>query len=220
MTSQIKSDATARICAMIIHINRPLERAGFTSISDIHILLKNHIAHTLAWNMPSVTVRQIHRYQRGICDNISRMNFSPITDDLFIGRTPSTVDYNHLRELGVKLVINMRVEYRPRKDFHPSPIQFLWLPTFDSPLLPIPIRALRRGAQAALETIQNGGKVYAHCAGGVHRGVAMGACILIAQGHDPQAAMDLIKEKRPQADPFAFYIRPRILKFASQWQIG
>ena len=75
--------------------------------------------------MPSVTVRQIHRYQQGICDNISRMNFSPITDDLFIGRTPSTVDYNHLRELGVKLVINMRVEYRPRKDFHPSPIQFL-----------------------------------------------------------------------------------------------
>lgn len=170
--------------------------------------------------MPSVTVRQIHRYQRGICDNISRMNFSPITDDLFIGRTPSTVDYNHLRELGVKLVINMRVEYRPRKDFHPSPIQFLWLPTFDSPLVPISIRALSRGAKAALETVQNGGKVYAHCAGGVHRGVAMGACILIAQGHDPHAAMELIKEKRPQADPFAFYIRPRILKFASQWKIG
>ncbi len=147
------------------------------------------------------------------------MNFSPITADLFIGTTPSTEDYNHLRGLGVKLVINMRVEFRPRKDPHPTPLHLLWLPTFDSPLAPIPIKTLRRGAKAALETIRAGGKVYAHCAAGAHRGVTMGACILIAQGHDPHAAMNLIKEKREQADPFAFYIRPRILKFASQWNL-
>ncbi|MEK6754157.1 MAG: dual specificity protein phosphatase [Chloroflexota bacterium] len=145
------------------------------------------------------------------------MNFSSITDDLFIGTTPSTDDYNHLRGLGVRLVINMRVEFRPRKDPHPTPLHLLWLPTFDSPLVPIPIKALRRGAKTALETIRNGGRVYAHCAGGVHRGVVMGACILIAQGHNPHAAMNLIKEKRPLADPFAFYIRPRILKFAKEW---
>lgn len=151
---------------------------------------------------------------------MSRMDFSQITNDLFIGRTPSTVDYNHLRELGVKLVINMRVEYRPRKDLHPTPLQFLWLPTFDSPLIPISIKALQRGTKAALETIQSDGKVYVHCAGGVHRAVTMGTCILIAQGHDPLAAMTLIKEKRSIADPFAFYIRPRILKFASQWTTG
>lgn len=151
---------------------------------------------------------------------MSRMDFSPITNELFIGRTPSTVDYNYLRELGVKLVINMRVEYRPRKDLHPNPIQFLWLPTFDSPLVPISIKTLHRGARAALETIQSGGKVFVHCAGGRHRGVAMGACILIAQGYDPHAAMELINEKRPAADPFAFYIRPRILKFAEKWKNG
>ncbi len=145
------------------------------------------------------------------------MNFSPITDDLFIGMTPSTADYNHLRDLGVKLVINMRVEYRPRKDLHESPLQLLWLPTFDSPLIPISIKYLRRGAKAALETIGNGGKVYTHCAGGVHRGVAMGACILIAQGYEAESAMRLIKSQRVFADPYAFYIRSRILKFASQW---
>jgi hypothetical protein len=154
------------------------------------------------------------------CDKISLMNFSLITDDVLIGTTPSTVDYNYLRELGVRLVINMRVEYRPRKDVYHNPIQLLWLPTFDSPLIPISINYLQRGAQAALETIQSGGKVYAHCAGGRHRGVAMGACILIALGHDPLSAMELIKEKRWQADPFAFYIRPRILKFASRWKSG
>jgi len=145
------------------------------------------------------------------------MDFSPITDNLFIGTTPSSNDYDRLRELGVGLIINMRVEYRPRKDPFTPPLRLLWLPTFDSPLIPIPIRSLVRGAIAALETIQNGGKVYAHCAGGVHRGVTMGAAILIAQGYDPHAAMTLIKQCRPIADPFAFYIRPRILKFAREW---
>ena len=144
-------------------------------------------------------------------------NFSKIIDDLFIGTTPSMEDYNHLRGLGVRLVINMRVEYRPRKDLHESPLQLLWLPTFDSPFVPMSVKYLHRGAKAALETMNNGGKVYVHCAGGRHRGVAMGACILIAQGHEADAAMQLIKSQREFADPYAFYIRPRIMKFARQW---
>lgn len=145
------------------------------------------------------------------------MEYSRITPDLFIGNTPASRDYDRLRELGVGLVINMRVEFRPRRDFHPEPMPLLWLPTFDTPLIPIPVKALQRGANAALQTIQNGGRVYAHCAYGIHRGVTMGAAILIAQGYAAEAAMTLIKEKRPQADPFAFHIRPRILKFAKLW---
>jgi len=145
------------------------------------------------------------------------MDFSPITESLFIGTTPSSNDYDLLRELGVGLIINMRVEHRPRRDPSTPPLRLLWLPTFDSPLIPIPIKSLHRGVVAALETIQNGGKVYAHCAGGRHRGVTMGAAILIALGYDPHTAMTLIKQRRPIADPFAFYIRPRILKFAREW---
>lgn len=38
------------------------------------------------------------------------MDFSPITCDLFIGATPL------VRDLGVQLVINMRIEHRPRPD--------------------------------------------------------------------------------------------------------
>ena len=145
------------------------------------------------------------------------MDYSHITNDLFIGTTPSTRDYDTLRELGVRLIINMRWEHRPQADTHNPPLTFLWFRTFDTPFLPIPIKALLRGAQAALETIRAGGRVYAHCAGGRHRGVAMGACILIAQGYDPQDAMHLIAQRRSFADPFAFYIRPRILKFAREW---
>src|SRR5215470_4123917 len=133
-------------------------------------------------------------------------NFSNITDDLFIGTTPLVEDYNGLRELGIRLIINMRFSRGPYPDPHHTPIQLLWLRTIDSPLFPIPITKLMHGAKTGLETIQAGGKVYVHCAYGRHRGVAMGACVLIAQGYEPLEAMKLIKARRSYADPFAFHI--------------
>ena len=146
------------------------------------------------------------------------MNFSQITDDLFIGSMPSLKHYDQLRDLGVQLIINMRFTVRPQPDQHDLPINLLWLPTIDSPFFPLSLHKLSQGVHSALTTIKAGGKVYAHCAYGRHRGVAMGACILIAQGHDPHTAMTLIKERRSVADPFAYYIQPRILKFANQWK--
>jgi hypothetical protein len=144
-------------------------------------------------------------------------NFSNITDNLYIGSMPQVTDYDGLRELGIRLIINMRFRLGPFPDPHDMPIQLLWLRTLDNPFFPIPIHKLIRGAKAALETIHAGGKVYVHCAYGRHRGVAMGACVLIAQGFDPFEAMKLITERREVADPYAYYIRPRILKFAEQW---
>ena len=145
------------------------------------------------------------------------MNFSEITDTLFIGDTPRRDDYETLRDLGVRLVINMRFDRRPAMDLHRPPLDILWLRTFDNPVLPIPIRSLIRGVHAALETIREGGKVYTHCARGRHRGVAMGAAILIALGYNPDEAIELIKRRRTIADPDVFYIRRRILRFAHAW---
>lgn len=145
------------------------------------------------------------------------MDYSPITEGLFIGTTPGQADYDLLYSLGVRLVINMRFwRGSPPARGHP-PLQYLRLRTFDSPLLPIPTRALMRGTQTALEVMRRGGKVYAHCSRGRHRSVAMAAAILIAQGLPPEGAMKLIKERRAQADPEAFHIRRRILLFARRW---
>jgi hypothetical protein len=46
----------------------------------------------------------------------------------------------------------------------------------------------------------------------------MGSCVLIAQGHEPEAAMKLVAERRGVADPHVPYIRSRILKFAQEWE--
>jgi dual specificity MAP kinase phosphatase len=99
-------------------------------------------------------------------------------------------------------------------------MEVLWLRTFDSPFTPIPLAVLEKGTNRALEVIRAGGKIYSHCARGRHRSVAMGAAILIAQGFGAQDAMELIKQKRPIADPDIFYIRQRILAFARRWQAG
>jgi protein tyrosine phosphatase (PTP) superfamily phosphohydrolase (DUF442 family) len=148
------------------------------------------------------------------------VNYSEITENLWIGTTPSSRDFEVLRQRGVRLVINMRFGHRSHPDGGEPPLDYLWLRTFDSPIIPIPVRALIRGVQAALDVIGEGGKVYAHCARGRHRAVAMGAAILIAQGLSPEAAMSLIKERRSVADPYMFYIRRRIMLFARPWMSG
>lgn len=145
------------------------------------------------------------------------LDFSQITEYLFIGTTPRSEAYHMLRELGVELVINMRMERPPYRDSHDPPLQALWLPTFDSPFIPIPLSVLERGVNAAMPVIENGRKVYVHCAAGAHRGVAMGAAILISQGYTPEEAMNLIKEHREAADPDIWYIRRQIIRFASRW---
>ncbi len=145
------------------------------------------------------------------------MEYSKITENLYIGRTPQTRDYALLHELGVKLVINMRIGAPPKRDPLVPPIRSLWLPWIDSPLFPLPIGFLSFATREALKVIEAGGSVYAHCAKGRHRGVAMGACILVAQGQSPEQAMELIKQNRPVADPQAWYIRGRIESFARQW---
>jgi protein tyrosine phosphatase (PTP) superfamily phosphohydrolase (DUF442 family) len=145
------------------------------------------------------------------------MNFSKITDNLYIGTTPKTKDYDLLRPLGIELVINMRFGFPPVRDLFSPPLKSLWLPVIDSPVFPIPIQALQKGVDTALKVIEEGGVVYTHCTKGRHRSVAMGGCILIAQGMPPDEALRLIKEKRPIADPYAWYIQRRIIKFTQEW---
>jgi len=145
------------------------------------------------------------------------MDFSKITDYLYIGTTPYTEDYPALFEMGVGLVINMRIE-RPPHRLHPAtPIRVLWLPSFDSPLIPISVRFLRKGVRAALETIREGNGVYTHCAAGIHRSAALGASILIGLGYSLEESLNLVKQRRHISDPYTWYIRRRIEHFSRVW---
>ena len=77
------------------------------------------------------------------CDRIAPMDCSPITDTLYLGTTPESEDYNRLRDLGITLVINMRIEQRPHPDQHNEPMRVIHYRTIDHPFLPIPMKKAR-----------------------------------------------------------------------------
>jgi hypothetical protein len=145
------------------------------------------------------------------------MNYSKITEQLYVGTAPDADDYDTLRDLGVSLVINMVIISPPKRDLRTPPMKTIWLPTIDSPLFPLPMHALEKGVKEALKVLEGGGTVYTHCAKGRHRGPAMAACILIAQGMSSEQAMELIKQQRPISDHKMWYIKRRILKFEQTW---
>ncbi len=147
------------------------------------------------------------------------MDISKITDYLYIGAEPRAACAEELAARNVRLIISMIGSRRPRQALI-EPVQPLWLPTFDTPLTPIPLRKLMQGVQAALPVIQDGGSVFVHCVAGRHRSVAMGAAILIAMGHSAEEAMQLIRAQRQVADPRAPYIRVQIVRFERHWRAG
>jgi len=146
------------------------------------------------------------------------MDISQITDYLFVGGQPDSAHADELNRLGVRLIISMCGEVRPPVVFEHEPFQVLWLRTFDTLFTPIPVHKLVEGVRAALPVIERGERVLAHCHYGRHRGVAMGAAILIAKGLTANEAMRLLRERRAVADPKLWYIRRQIQKFEKHWR--
>ena len=145
------------------------------------------------------------------------MNVSRITETLYISTQLTDQDVEAVRELDVGLVIGMIAHIRPPRRLAELPVEVLWLRTFDFFLLPIPLRSLYTGVEAALLAIQSGAGVLVYCQAGRHRSVAMAAAILIGQGYSADEAMALIVEKRPVADPWAWHIQRQIRRFEKHW---
>jgi hypothetical protein len=142
----------------------------------------------------------------------SAYDVSAITDQLFIASRPRARHVDHVRALGVDLVLSM-VWFVPPRALTRPPVRVMWLPTFDCTLLPIPLFVLRRGVSAAGPIMDAGGRVLVYCRAGRHRSVAMASCILIAEGMTADEAMDHIVAHRPIADPRAPHIERRIRAF-------
>jgi hypothetical protein len=143
-------------------------------------------------------------------------DLSEITNYLYISAWPRGDHAEEIRALNVRLILSMHWIKPSRTLGHP-PVQLLWLPTFDNPLMPMPVSTLQRGVEAALPVIADGYRVLVHCRAGVHRSVAMACCVLIGMGQTADEAMELVKEQRSVADPDAWYIKRRIYKFEKVW---
>ena len=145
------------------------------------------------------------------------MDISKITDQLYIAAHPKAEDVNAIRDMNVRLILNM-IFIRPADIYRNPPFRMLTLRTFDSIFLPIPIGKLVRGVKAALPVIEGGESILVYCREGRHRSVAMAAAVLIGQGNSADEAMQLISLKRLKADPYAWHIQRRIRKFEDVWR--
>ena len=146
------------------------------------------------------------------------MDISQITDYLYIASLPKAEDAEAIRDRNVRLIINM-IFIRPPEVYTQPPFRMLTLRSFDFVLLPIPIPKLNTGVEAALPVIQNGESVLVYCHAGRHRSVAMACCILIAMGYIADEAMQLVRERREVADPYARHIERQIREFEEQWRM-
>jgi len=94
-----------------------------------------------------------------------RMDISAVTSNLYLGAKPGNEEISKLQEMGITLVISMLHELKP-KEYQQTRIGYLRLPTYDFPLLPIPMRKLVKGVETALAMMQRGGKVLVYCRSG------------------------------------------------------
>lgn len=147
------------------------------------------------------------------------LHVSAITNQLFVSSLPAHADRSTIQTLEPQLLISIMLS-APPPSIRTLPSAWLHLRAVDSPLLPLPISLLTRGVEAALPILQRGGRVLVHCRYGIHRSAALACCILIALGSEPHQSIQIVRKRRPVARPDAWYVAPRIHKFAAAWSTG
>lgn len=130
----------------------------------------------------------------------THLNLSRITRDLVVGGHIPVRSYRRLKEMGVTAVIDLREEARDEEAaLKELGIELLYLPATDR--YAATQDQLRAGVEWALERLQGGGQVYAHCKHGVGRGPLMGLAILVGQGMTASDALRQMRGQRWQAAP-------------------
>ena len=130
----------------------------------------------------------------------THLNLTRITDDLVVGGAIPVRAYRRLQEIGVTAVIDLREEARDDEAaLRALGIELLYLPATDR--YAASQDQMRRGVEWAMERIERGGQVYAHCKHGVGRGPLMGLAIMVARGMTASDALRQMRGRRWQAAP-------------------
>ena len=136
------------------------------------------------------------------------MDMTWVTDRIAVGGGI----WNELKMLevvdqGVTHIINMQIEFDDRHLGVPYGVRVLWNPTDDDFQFKPP-ELFQRGVEFALEALEHpNGKVFIHCAAGVHRAPMMTLAIMRAIGWELPDAKKLIQKRRPVVDLADVYVR-------------
>ncbi len=130
------------------------------------------------------------------------MDMSWVTDRIAVGGGIwNDANMEELIDLGMTHIIDMQVEFDDRPLAEPYGVQVLFNPT-DDDFEQKPPDLFQRGVDFALAALDEPeGKVYIHCAAGVHRAPMMTLALLRVLGWTLKDAMELnfvkVYEQRP-----------------------
>src|SRR5713101_7917293 len=107
---------------------------------------------------------------------------------------------------GITHIIDMQIEFDDTPLAEDHGINVLWNPT-DDDFQPKPPELFQRGVDFVEHALQEeSGKVFIHCAAGVHRAAMMTLAVLCAQGWEMGDAMETISSRRPVVDFVEVYV--------------
>ena len=136
------------------------------------------------------------------------MDMTWITERIALGAAIwSASNMQTVARSGVTHIIDMQIEFDDTELARPYGIEVLWNGT-DDDFQPKPPELFEKGVefgQAALG--ENGGKLYIHCAAGVHRAAMMTLALLAAMGWEMEEAMQVIQGRRPVVDFADVYVQ-------------
>jgi protein-tyrosine phosphatase len=136
------------------------------------------------------------------------MDMTWVTDRIALGGAIWTdKNMQEVARCGVTHIIDMQIEFDDTELALPYGIEVLWNGT-DDDFQPKPPELLQRGVDFGLGALaDNGGKLYIHCAAGVHRAAMMTLALLGAMGWETREAMRVIQGRRPVVDFADVYVR-------------
>ncbi len=137
------------------------------------------------------------------------MDLTWITDQIALGGGIWTEEQmDKVARMGVTHIIDMQVEFDDTRLARPYGIAVLWN-AVDDDFQPKPAEVFQRGIEFALDALNSdgSGKLFIHCAAGVHRAPMMALAVLRVLGYSLDEAMVLIEERRPVVDFADVYVR-------------
>jgi len=104
------------------------------------------------------------------------------------------------RAHGIRAIVDLREEDCDDAELlSREGIEFLHLPTTDQMG---PSREwLQQGVEFTQQQIRRGNRVLIHCREGIGRSPLLALCVMVAEGHEPLAALSLAKDRRELVSP-------------------
>ena len=153
---------------------------------------------------------------RGIPKDIP-LDYSQITDDLYIGAWPTKYHRETIISLGVTLVVATILESAD-KELDEPPLKLVHTRATDlGSRLIYPTGQILKGVKTAVSAINNGHKVMVYCKAGRHRSATMTSCILVGLGHPADEAIAIVRAGRDKVHINATHSKA-IHKFEQTWK--